>query len=33
VCVSLIVCDLCTSTVRQFRPKLGCCTTWNSSLV
>jgi len=26
-CVYLIVCDLETSTVRQPRPNLGCCTT------
>jgi hypothetical protein len=26
-CACLIVCDLETSTVRQPRPELGCCTT------
>jgi hypothetical protein len=27
VCVRLILCNLETSTVKQPRPKLGCCTT------
>jgi hypothetical protein len=27
VCVCLIVCDLETSIIRQFRPELSCCAT------
>jgi hypothetical protein len=27
VCLSLIVCDLETSTMRRPRPELGCCAT------